>query len=336
VTAGPLPRVLSYPPRHPYVDRLEGRAATLVHRDQPWPRLPDLYDPDWVSVHADGWDLAHWHFTWEQYPEEQVDAVLEAHARAGVPIVWTAHDLDNPHTGERSADDRYLRLLARSAGAVTTLTHGAAEAVHDRFGRRAEVIGHGPLVDLDAAALLRRQARPDGPLRVLLHAKSLRANVDVRGAIEAAARARADGADLELTVSLHDEPATRAALDAPDRRGVELDWHTPWDHDELCRRVAAADVLLLPYRWGTHSGLAELACDVGTATVATTVGWLHQQVPVVRVRGDRDGVDVDGLAAALADLAATGPPPSVPLADRRAALDRFVTLHRSCYASLLA
>lgn len=334
--ASHLPRVLSYPPRHPYVDRLEERAATLVHRDQPWPALPDLYDPAWVSAHADGWDLAHLHFTWEQYPEEQVAAVLAAHTDAGVPIVWTAHDLDNPHTGERTTDDGYLRLLARSATTVTTLTPGAAAEVERRFARPAEVIGHGPLVDLDEATQLRRTERRDGPLRVLLHAKSLRANVDVDGAIAAADRARSDGTELVLTVSLHDEPATRAALHDPRGPGIELDWHAPWDHDELCRQVARADVLLLPYRWGTHSGLAELACDVGTAVVATTVGHLHEQVPTAEVGGSRDGVDVAGLAAALAELARTGPPPPAPLADRRAALDRFVAGHRSRYRALLA
>lgn len=118
-----------------------------------------LYDPAWVATHSHDWDLVHLHFTWEQYPVGVLTAVLDAHRRAGRPILWTTHDLRNPHTADSSADELYLRLLADRADAVVTLTPGAATEVRRRFGRHATVTPHGPLVPT-AEATRWRQRRP--------------------------------------------------------------------------------------------------------------------------------------------------------------------------------
>jgi beta-1,4-mannosyltransferase len=330
-------RVLSYPPRHPYVDRLHGASATLVHRDQPWPLLPELYDPVWVAEHAADWDLAHLHFTWEQHPIARVGAVLDGHRAAGRPVVWTAHDLRNPHTEAGDEDEVYLACLADQADAVTTLTPGAATEVARRFGREAQVLPHGPLLEREPAAELRARPRPEGPTRVLLHAKSLRRNLDVVGALEATARAIATGVAVVLVVSVHDEAAVRTAvaeLTRHDRSGLELSWHAPWTHAELCRAIADVDALLLPYRWGTHSGLVELAADVGTPVIASDAGYVGQQVPVRSVPLVGNRVDVPELAAALRDAAAGELPAPPPLDARDAARDRFLTGHRELYASL--
>ncbi len=328
-----LPRVLSYPPRHDYVDRLHGRAAQLVHRDQPWPRLPDLYDPAWVAAHTGEWDVAHLHFTWEQHPVEQVAAVLDAHRTAGVPVVWTAHDLRNPHTAGADVDDPYLRLLADRADHVVTLTRGAAAEVARRFGRRPQVIEHGSLVGA-------RPTRPDrawpSRVRVLLHAKSLRANLDVAAAIRAAERAVAAGANLELEVAAHDEPAVREQLEQLEPgEGVSVRFHVRWSAGELIAAVAAADALLLPYRWGTHSGMVELAADVGTPVIASDVGYLAEQVRLVSVPVVADAVDVAALTQALRGVAVGAGLPTAPSwGERQRSFARFVAAHRSLYAGL--
>lgn len=325
--------VLSYPPRHAYVDRLHGRTATLVHRDQPWPRLPDLYDLDWLAAHTGDWDVAHLHFTWEQYPPERLAAVLDVHRAARVPIVWTAHDLRNPHTPSAEDDEGHLRLLADRADAVLTLTPGAAAEIGRRFGREALVVPHGPL-------LAERPPRPersgDARPRVLVHAKSLRANLDVDAAVAAAGRARARGADLELVVAAHDEATVRRELtSASGGGGVRVEYHAPWSSDELVVAIAGADVLLLPYRWGTHSGMVELAADVGTPVVAADVGYLAEQVPVTTVPVADDRIDVEALAAALLEVTSTGGRPDpVPWRARRQALEGFLADHGRLYREL--
>ncbi len=337
------PRVLSYPPAHDYVDRLYPEAARLVHRDEPWPKLPRFYDPDWLSARRAGWDLAHFHFTWEQYAPERFAAVLGAHRAGGTPVVWTVHDLRNPHTppGAAEDDEAYLRLLARHAARVLTLTPGAAGEVHQRFGRRAEVVPHGPLLGLEEMRRLRRRRaavledRPERPLRLLLHAKALRANLDWRTPLAVAQAMAAEGWPLRLDVLVHEGAKGRAAVEAAAGAGVRVHPHAWLAFSALCERLLRADALLLPYRWGTHSGLLELCADLGVPVVAGDVGYLREQAPMMRVRVEHGALNAASLRAALKAFLDGGEPAPVPVEEREADRAAFRAAHAAVYASLL-
>jgi beta-1,4-mannosyltransferase len=293
-------------------------------------------------------------------------------------VVWTAHDLRNPHTADADRDDPYLEVLADRADAVLTLTASAAAELRDRFGRTATVIPHGPLLPADTARWLRTWAtgraaagplagedptrgdpaggdptpggdptdadppgteqlppRADDVVTVLLHAKSLRRNLDVLGCVAAMA-ALPDDVPVRLLLSLHDEPEVRRTI--PDRLppNVTAWWHPPLEHATLAAAIAGADALLLPYRWGTHSGLLELALDVGTPVLASDAGAFADQGPVRTFPVIAEGVEVAGLAAALRDAADGRLPPAPSWADREAAAQRFLEEHRRTYREVLA
>lgn len=328
------PRVLSYPPVHAYVDRLRD-VVELVHGDQSWPRLPDLYSPAWIRRHGHDWDVVHLHFTWEQYPVSRLGEVLDAHRDGGTPVVWTAHDLRNPHTHDRERDRDYLDLLADRADEVVTLTSGAAGELRDGFGRQATVVPHGPLVPPAEAASLRAGRQPNARLEVLLLAKSLRANLDWRTPMEVVGELTREGLPLRLAVHLHpDAPARDQVLELGAMQGIDVRIAPRLDTRDLWRRIAASDVLLLPYRWGTHSGLLELATDLGTMAIVSDVGHLAEQAPCRVVASGQDGIDGEELGAALRRLVTEGRTSPVPLGDRRNSLQRFRTAHVDLYSRL--
>lgn len=321
-------RVCSYPPRHDYVDRLHGVAVDLVERDEEWPRLPRFWNPAWVAANAHRWDDAHLHFTWEQYPLATVAAVLDAHRAAGRRIVWTAHDLQNPHRRDDRWDGAALALLASRADRVVTLTSGAAIALRERVGVEATVVPHGPLADVDTMHAARSRPRRPGPTRVLLHAKSLRANLDWAAVVLAARVATGRGLDVRVDVDVHDEPAIVAAVRSVAGPGVAVTAHRRRGFRDLCARIAHADAIVLPYRWGTHSGLAELATDLGTTVIASDAGFVGDQVPAVVVARVAGSVDVGLLADAFADVATGAVPAPVAIATRQRDLATFVDAHR--------
>ena len=323
-----IPRLLSYPPRHDYVDRLAPDAATLVHPDEPWPALPSFYDPAWLADHHLEWDVAHLHFTWEQYPARRVAEVLATHRESGTPLVWTAHDLRNPHTADAAADDTYLSLLAGAADRVITLTAGAASEVSSRFGRDAQVIPHGPLLAAETAAAMRAHRVPRrGPPRLLVHGKSLRASLDWEAVVAATGDLVKQGVSLQLDVLVHDDVAAAVEGRAGGVAGVRVRPHQPLTLAELCGELVAADALVLPYRWGTHSGLLELAADVGVPVIAADVGYLREQG-----QGIFYEPGADGLLRALRGFA-TDPPavPPVPPEEREWGRRQFVEAHRAIY-----
>ena len=113
------------------------------------------------------------------------------------------------------------------------------------------------------------------------------------------------------------------------RGRIHLEMHARLTDAELWERLAGAELLVLPYRWGTHSGLLEAAHDLGTPVLAPHVRRLW------RSRGDH--VD-DDPAPFVAD--AIGHRPPVTVASRRRqqrhVLDASAQAYRSASVRMTA
>ncbi|MGI9015917.1 MAG: hypothetical protein ACR2HR_02235 [Euzebya sp.] len=328
------PRVLSYPPRHPYVDRLDGRVARLVHRDQPMP-LPGFYDPDWIRDHAGDFDIAHLHFGHEQYHADQVVEAVSAHRSCGIPVVWTVHDLQIPVLGPRRDDAiDLLMAVAPLLNAIVTLTPPCALRVEELTGRPVRVIPHGPLVPSSRRRRLRATHRMPTETRrpYLLHAGTLRENIGWERVVEAYALAR-PGRDLVIQVN--NAHRDRVVAVSKDVDGVVVRGYDVLGDTTLERSIAQAAALVLPYRWGTHSGLLEVAADIGTPVITTTTGFLAAQHPVVALNLDHDHQpDIDELAAVLTSAnfdGRAGAALMVSEADRERAEHAFYAHHERLY-----
>lgn len=248
-------RLASVPARHPYVEGVLPLAVRLNPTDPPGPWRPSpVLQPGWLRAHAREVDVVHVHFGYEHLEPADVAGFLDALDQLGLPLVVTVHDLDNPHLHDQAPHVRNQRALVRAADAVLTLTSGAAAEVQERYGVAARVLPHPHVAPLERMG---RRRRTDG-LVLGLHDKR-RASTDpdaVREPLVAAVRAL---------------PGARL-LPAPDRRLSD---------DELWDRLALLDVLVLPYRHGTHSGFVEACYDLGTTVLVPAVGHLAEQHPVV-------------------------------------------------------
>lgn len=318
----PVPlRIASLPCSHPYVRHLSpvgGDAGVLRLPDPPVPGAPagqwwpsPLLEPSWWHAHAAGVDVLHVHFGVEHRTAEQLRELTGLLRSLGVPLVLTVHDLACPHLVDQAPYDAALDVLVPAAAAVLTLTAGAAQEIAGRWGRTATVVPHPHVVPLERLARPRPPSRSDA-LVVGLHAKA-RPNNDPE----------AVRPELERAVAAL--PGARLAP-APERRLPD---------DELWDHLAGLDVLVLAYRWGTHSGFVEACHDLGTAVVAPRVGHLAEQQPVVTY-----DLDVPGsLTAALREVRAGGPPlqtdPAVRAQQRAAQRDEVAAVHRAVYREVL-
>jgi hypothetical protein len=138
-----------------------------------WPPL--MLEPGWVTENRDRFDVFHVHFGFDAIAPEDLREVVGELKRHNKPLVYTVHDLRNPHHPERTAHDEQQDVLVAAANALITLTPGAARAVSERWGRNAVVLPH-PHV-LDSVRIGRPRPRR-GPFVVAMHAKSVRANMD--------------------------------------------------------------------------------------------------------------------------------------------------------------
>jgi len=282
-------RIASVPAAHPYVQHLGSHG--VVRLADPsllgappgrwWP--PVMVDPIWIEAHAADFDVMHLHFGTESFaPEHLVDTVA-ALRRAGRPLVYTVHDLQNPQLGEQTAHVAHLDVLVAQADALITLTPGAAAEIQRRWGRTADVVEHPNLFALDAEPPVgQRQA----PFVVGLHLRDLRPNVDGVGAtrtlLAAVAALRATGADVVARIELHDRVRDRAARAELRRRCADVAFVTLTERSrpsdaELAASLADLDVSTLPYSHGTHSGWVELCWDLGVPVAAPEVGYAAEQ-----------------------------------------------------------
>jgi hypothetical protein len=307
-----------------------------------WP--PAMLDAEWISANREAFDVFHVHFGFDAKTPAELEAVAGALRAARVPLVVTVHDLRNPHHCDSELHDAQLRVLLEHAAAVVTLTDGAAAEIAARWRRVAEVLPHPHVVEWETLGCPR-------PVRdefvVGMHAKSVRANMDVIAVAETLAHAVAELPGARLRLDVHDEvfepgshffaPETGEALRrvADSGDAVELREHAYFSGGELWDYLIGLDVSVLPYTFGTHSGWLEACFDLGTAVIAPSCGFYAQQRPCLAYGHDESGLDAASLASAVRHAYERGRAPRADARSRRLERRALAAAHHALYASLL-
>ncbi|WP_264040960.1 hypothetical protein [Mycolicibacterium hodleri] len=297
--------VASVPAGHPYVRSVvDTSRVTLVPDPVPpgatlpgqwWP--PPLLDPEYLRAHAGTFDVLHVHFGFEASSVDALREVVEVVGDAEVPLVLTVHDLHNPHFADPTLHLAQLDVLVPAAAVVVTLTHGAAAEIRRRWGRDAVVLPHPHVLPIDAVGGAR--PRRHEPV-IAVHAKALRANIQPWPIVDALVDGGVGGLRLDLDEEAMRSAEARTRVERHRRAGVDVRVHPRFTDDELTAYLTEVDVVVLPYRFGTHSGWVEACHDAGTAVVAPNCGFFTEQHP-----GHEYGYGPDGLdAASLLDAVA--------------------------------
>jgi hypothetical protein len=307
-----------------------------------WP--PVMLDVDWIRANRALFDVFHVHFGFDsKQPAELYDIAKELRT-SDVPLLFTLHDLRNPHHEDTEWHDAQLDALLEHAADVVTLTPGAAARIAQRWGRHAVVLPHPHVVELEDIGA----RRPSRETFVIgLHAKSLRANMDVLGVATVLVEAVGELPEARLRIDVHDEvfdPASHwhapdvgrrlRALAARHER-VDLREHPYFTDAELWRYFLEIDVSVLPYRFGTHSGWLEACHDLGTTVIAPTCGFYREQRPCLTYAHDERALDADSLVEAVHTAYWTRPSWRASRTARLRERRRVAAAHRALYERVL-
>lgn len=307
-----------------------------------WP--PVMLDPDWVNSHHEDFDVFHLHFGFDAQSPAQLSALVDALRRHGKPLVYTVHDLRNPHQLDPATHDAALDVIIPAADRLVTLTPGAAGTISDRWDRTATVLPHPHVVELPR---LNRPRPPRERFRVGVHAKSLRPNMSVLPVVRVLAETVAELADAELQVNIHrevEDPAARAhapqlmrELREWERQGrLTLVVHDYFDDDQLWDYLASLDLSVLPYLFGTHSGWLEACHDLGTAVAAPDCGFYAQQRPCLTYGHTQEGgLDEESLRKAVLRAYEERSAPRATEHQRTRERTELAAAHRALYTRLL-
>ncbi|WP_111767861.1 glycosyltransferase [Nakamurella deserti] len=359
--SGEVIRVASIPSAHPYVEHLGDPAGDRVHRlpdplpavadplpGQWWP--PVMLEPEWVRDHPADFDVMHLHFGFDAASPDRLRQWVAALRATRKPLVFTVHDLVNPHFADPGTHLAALDVLVPAADAVLTLTAGAAAEIGARWGRHAMVVPHPHVVPLDR---LRTPAdRPGtgaGRFVVGLSAKNLRANIDPVPLLAALLPALPGLPGVHLEVDVHREVMDPSRTDPRavafralvaehhDHPRFSVIPHDRYSDEELFAHLEALDLSVLPYRFGTHSGWLEACVDLGTAVLVPDTGHYAGQHghPTYRFPGGRGvgGTDLVERVTAVQDGRVDARPPRPDRLDQRR---RVAATHRQVYDGVLA
>ncbi len=264
-----------------------------------------MLEPGWVTDNHDRFDVFHVHFGFDAIGPDALSSVIQELTMHDKPLVYTVHDLRNPHHPEPDHHAGQQDVLVAAAVELITLTPGAAQAIHQRWQRPAHVLPHPRVLSRDHI----ERPRADEEFVVGIHAKSLRANMDPLPVVEALVEISSTLPGAVLQIDFHDEmfdpgnhwfaPETALALLKYDRyEHVDVRAHPYFSDDQLWDYLASLRVSVLPYRFGTHSGWLEACFDLGTAVVAPRCGYYDQQRPCESFGFGEQGLDRESLAAA--------------------------------------
>ncbi len=353
-------RVASVPASHVYVRHLtdpDGRDP-VVRLDDPvpsdgrivpggwWPPL--MLEPGWVSDNHHRFDVFHVHFGFDAVGPEVLSEVMQELKMYDKPLVYTVHDLRNPHHREPDAHAEQQDVLLAAAHTVITLTPGAARALDQRWNRSAEVLPHPHVL---SPRFIEEPRRHHEHFVVGVHAKSLRANMDPLPVVDALGAAVAELPGAVLQVDVHDEifdPDSHwyapqvgdALLSRGHSERIEIRVHPYFSDDELWEYLGSLDVSVLPYRFGTHSGWLEACFDLGTAVIAPSCGYYHQQRPCGIFDFAEARFDVASLRRAVGDAygrwRAGTSAPRATWARRRTERAGLAEAHRRIYERALS
>ena len=206
-------RVASVPESHVYVRHLSHPTGDSVMRLKDpvpadgrmvpggwWPPL--MLDPRWIGLHHNEFDVFHVHFGFDAIGPEVLADVMQALRTYGKPLVYTVHDLRNPHHRHPAAHAELQDILVPAAQALITLTAGAAEAIERRWGRQPTIARHPHVVD---RARIEAPRAPSERFVVAVHVKSLRSNMDPVPVLDSLATTIAQLPSAVLQINVHDE-----------------------------------------------------------------------------------------------------------------------------------
>lgn len=315
-----------------------------------WP--PRMLSPRWVRDNHGAFDLMHIHFGFDAVdPQTLRETISELH-RWRKPLVYTVHDLINPHQPDSTAHYALLDVLIRSADELITLTDGAAVEIAAQWGREAHVLPHPHVLDFPTMERVRqdREAKrledPGRVRRVGVHLKGLRANISP-AILEPLARILGEIPNTVLQINIH-----RQILDPENseyrqelaqnliegqRLGKwELVSHEYFTEEELFEYFASIDVNVLPYKFGTHSGWLEAALDAGTAVIVPLCGQYAGQHPsLAAYRWNGENVEESSLRQAVRKQLTLSYIPGMDANARKEQRVALAEAHQRIYSNLL-
>ena len=283
-------KVLSLPSRHPYMSKFHGGEIVFVNPNTNY-FLKGRCIPEYIHKRHSpkSYHLVHFHFSFDRLSVKELEEILIYFKKIKKPVLWTCHSKENQRI-KNYGNGQYQKLLFKYVDQIISPTYGCKKWIEDNLGkhkRKIAVIPLGYMASPKDVKKFKNKIKKDKNLFTYLIG-DFRENKEVIQAIinflqcsdltsaklqlifkpiNIYSKQYGEGLDLEKQAFLNFLHNPRvSALSLPNIK-----------NSLLIKSFLKSHAIILPYRWGTHSGQIELAKDCGCHAVASNVGFYREQ-----------------------------------------------------------
>ncbi len=283
-------RILHLPSYHPAVSKIYDEDRMLIAN----PHQNSFSDLKHISVAEfvrrfplKSYDIVHIHFEYYLISLPKLKQLLQYFKKHKKPIVWTWHDkkslLDN------KIDFYYEKLLFQSADKIITLTNGMEKWIRSTFGKHKypiEILAHGFIASLSLISTILKKSKKDKNLFTLLIGDFREPKEYIQSIINFLQSDELKKAKLQVIfrpLNIYSSGYKKLKWDILafhqiiQHPRVRILCKVFFNDKEIAKEFYKSHAVILPYKWGDHSGQIELAKDCGCHVIVSDVGFYKEQ-----------------------------------------------------------
>jgi len=295
-------KILSLPARHPYMSKFDN--AKYFNFVNPGTDLlgsgsyqPSFYDKNYPP---ETYDIVHIHFSFDKVPLPEFRKLLDYFKTVKKPIVWTIHSKESQRV-RNLGDGQYQKLLFEHADKIISPTEGAKRWLEGKFGnhkKEISVILLGFIASPDEVQRIGKNVKKDKNIFTFLVGEFRENKEFVQSIINFLQCPALKSAKLQVIfkpINFHQKEHVTVRPEIlkfwkiiQNPRIVKISL-PDIPNEVIIKAFLKSHAIILPYKWGTHSGQIELAKDCGCHVVASNVGFYKEQWNKVRLYDVSDG-----------------------------------------------
>lgn len=283
-------RVLSLPSIHPYTSKFHNKGNIILAN----PNTDLFSEGKNIELSLRGkyppstYDIVHIHFSFDQVPVGEFEKLLKYFKNIRKPIVWTCHSNESQRV-KNYEDGKYSKLLFKYCDKIISPTKGCAEWTRNNLGVHKEEIAVVPLGYLanpkDVVRLSRTTAKNRNLFTMLIgdfreNKEFVQSIINFLQCTELSkTRLQLIFKPINIYINSYETLNKRMLyfynlLSNARITTISLPFIS---NDEIIKAFLLSHAIILPYKWGAHSGQIELAKDCGCHVVVSSVGFYKEQ-----------------------------------------------------------
>jgi beta-1,4-mannosyltransferase len=281
-------KVLSLPSRHPYTSKFNAAEISFVNPDTDF-FTDGLCNADYLEEYFPpaSYDLAHIHFSFDRLSIEELKSILKYFKEKEKPVVWTLHSKESQRI-KNFGEGKYQKILFEYSSKIISPTTGAAAWLEKKYGKHSRSVDVIPLGYMSDPRDIERldTSVEKSPLLFSMLIGEFRQNKEFLQSIANFVQC-SDLKDFMLQlifkpISLYGtgEKLSNEMIffyNLIQNPRIEILSKPEIPNEEINIAFLRSHAVVLPYKWGTHSGQIELAKDCGCHVVVSDVGYYKEQ-----------------------------------------------------------